>query len=157
MGFDKIVICFDNDEPGQQAANQVAELFGSKAHIFRFKQAEIKDANDYLIRGLTKEFVEQWWDAEKYVPDGIVAGSTLWDLVNQPVDPNLIRNVLYKFDRPLTMVEINNILNATSNPISIGRRDDPLSTIPAHIKSINIDSVIKQTAKFDLRSNKILR
>lgn len=89
----------------------------------------------------------------EFFGSGVPFGQT--DL--QPVDPNLIRNVLYKFDRPLTMVEINNILNATSNPISIGRRDDPLSTIPAHIKSINIDSVIKQTAKFDLRSNKILR
>ncbi len=84
--FDKIVICFDNDEPGQQAANQVAELFGSKAHIFRFPKKELKDANDYLIQGLVKEFVEEWWNAEKYVPDGIVAGSTLWELVNQPVE-----------------------------------------------------------------------
>jgi len=39
-----------------------------------------------LIHGFTKEFVEEWWNAEKYVPDGIVAGSTLWDLVNQPVE-----------------------------------------------------------------------
>jgi twinkle protein len=84
--FDKIVICFDNDEPGQQAANQVAELFGSKAHIFKFPKQELKDANDYLIQGYVKEFVEEWWNAEKYVPDGIVAGSTLWDLVNQPVE-----------------------------------------------------------------------
>jgi len=89
----------------------------------------------------------------EFFGSGIPFGQT--DL--QPVDPNLIRNVLYRFDRPLTMVEINNILNATSNPISIGRRNDPLSTIPAHIKSINIDSVIKQFAKFELRSNKILR
>jgi len=30
--FDKIVICFDNDEPGRVAANQVAELFGELRH-----------------------------------------------------------------------------------------------------------------------------
>ena len=47
----------------------------------------------YLIRGMTKEFVEQWWDAEKYVPDGIVAGSTLWELVNQPVEKASERTV----------------------------------------------------------------
>ena len=84
--FDKIVICFDNDEPGKQAANQVAELFGSKAHIFKFPDNSLKDACDYLANGKTKEFIETWWNAEKYVPDGIVAGSTLWELVNQPVE-----------------------------------------------------------------------
>jgi twinkle protein len=81
--FEKIVICFDNDEPGRTAANQVAELFGAKAHIFKPKVAELKDACDYLSKGLNKDFVDTWWDAEKYVPDGIVSGSTLWDMVNQ--------------------------------------------------------------------------
>jgi twinkle protein len=81
--FEKIVICFDNDEPGQQAANQVAELFGSKAHVFKSSIPGMKDACDYLSKGLNKEFVDTWWNAEKYVPDGIVAGSTLWELVNQ--------------------------------------------------------------------------
>jgi twinkle protein len=81
--FEKIVICFDNDEPGQQAANQVAELFGAKAHIFKYPTKDLKDACDYLSTSKTKEFVDTWWNAEKYVPDGIVSGSTLWDLVNQ--------------------------------------------------------------------------
>lgn len=81
--FEKIVICFDNDEPGQQAANQVAELFGAKAHIFKYPTKDLKDACDYLSTNKTKEFVDTWWNAEKYVPDGIVSGSTLWELVNQ--------------------------------------------------------------------------
>jgi twinkle protein len=81
--FEKIVVCFDNDEPGKQAANQVAELFGSKAHVFKSSIPGMKDACDYLAKGLNKEFVDTWWNAEKYVPDGIIAGSTLWELVNQ--------------------------------------------------------------------------
>ena len=81
--FDRITICFDNDDPGREAANQVAELFGSKAFVFKPKQSGLKDACDYLAKGLNKEFVDTWWDAEKYVPDGIVSGSTLWELVNQ--------------------------------------------------------------------------
>jgi twinkle protein len=93
--FDKIVICFDNDEPGKQAANQVAELFGSKAHIFKYPDASLKDACDYLSRGKTKEFIETWWNAEKFVPDGIVAGSTLWELVNQPVEK---ADVMYPYN-----------------------------------------------------------
>ena len=81
--FEKIVICFDNDEPGKEASKEVAELFGAKAHIFKPKKEGLKDACDYLSKGLNKEFVETWWDAEKYVPDGIVSGSSLWDMVNQ--------------------------------------------------------------------------
>ena len=84
--FEKIVICFDNDEAGQQASNQVAELFGAKAHVFKYPIKELKDACDYLSRGKNKEFIDTWWNAEKYVPDGIVSGSTLWELVNQPVE-----------------------------------------------------------------------
>ena len=81
--FEKIVICFDNDEPGKEASKEVAELFGAKAHIFKPKKEGLKDACDYLAKGLNKEFVETWWDAEKYVPDGIVSGSSLWEMVNQ--------------------------------------------------------------------------
>ena len=54
--FEKIVVCFDNDEPGQKAANQVAQLFEpGKVHLLKLSQAGCKDANDYLIKGLEKE------------------------------------------------------------------------------------------------------
>jgi len=83
--FEKIVICFDSDEQGQQATNQVAELFGSKVAIFKHKP-DMKDACDYLSAGKSKEFIDSWYSAEKFVPDGIIAGSSLWDEVNAPVE-----------------------------------------------------------------------
>ena len=83
--FDKIVLCFDSDEQGQQATNQVAELFGSKVTIFKHKP-DMKDACDYLSAGKSKEFIDSWYSAEKFVPDGIIAGSSLWDEVNAPVE-----------------------------------------------------------------------
>ena len=83
--FEKIVLCFDADEQGQQATNQVAELFGSKVAIFKHKP-DFKDACDYLSKGKTKEFIDSWYSAEKFVPDGIIAGSSLWDEVNAPVE-----------------------------------------------------------------------
>jgi len=81
--FDNIVICFDDDNPGKEAAAEVAELFGSKAKVFKHMEAS-KDACDYLVNGKTILFVNNWWKAETYVPDGIVAASTLWDLVSTP-------------------------------------------------------------------------
>jgi twinkle protein len=43
-----------------------------------------KDACDYLSNGRGAEYVNQWWRAESYVPDGIIQASTLWDSVSAP-------------------------------------------------------------------------
>jgi twinkle protein len=71
--YDNIVICFDNDEAGLKASNQVAELFGNKAKVFRGKRNR-KDACDYLVASEEKEFNDAWWSADQYVPDGIIQG-----------------------------------------------------------------------------------
>lgn len=81
--FDSVVICFDNDEPGKKAAKDVAEVLGSKAKIMKLT---LKDASDYLTENKAAEFTNAWWQAEQYTPDGIVAGSTLWDEVNKPME-----------------------------------------------------------------------
>jgi twinkle protein len=81
--FDSIVICFDSDEPGQKAAVEVAELFGNKAKIVKHIK-DCKDASDYLVTGQESAFVNQWWKAETYIPDGIVAASSLWESVSTP-------------------------------------------------------------------------
>lgn len=83
--FETIVLCFDNDEPGKKAANEVAELFGSKVKIFKHS-SDYKDACDYLKDKAGAQFVSDWWKAETYTPDGIVAGSTLWEEVCKPVE-----------------------------------------------------------------------
>lgn len=75
----------------------------------------------------------------------------------QPVDPNSVRRLIYKFERPLTMEEVVSILNNTSSPIKFGKWNDPLRVIPGYIKTVNVQSVIKQNANFELKSNQILR
>ncbi len=84
--FESIVICFDNDEPGKKAAKEVAELFGNKAKVFKH-DVDMKDACDYTAANKEALFVQRWWAAEAYIPDGIVAGNTLWDLVSTPPAP----------------------------------------------------------------------
>ena len=83
--FENIVLCFDSDEPGQKAVKKVAEIFGNKVKIFKH-HAKLKDANDYLTHAEEGDFINRWWRAEQFVPDGIIAGSSLWDLVNQPIE-----------------------------------------------------------------------
>jgi len=76
--FDNIKICFDNDEPGRKAAKEVAELLLPKSQIVHLN---LKDANEYLVNKEEKEFQRLWWNSEKYTPEGIVAGSDMWDII----------------------------------------------------------------------------
>ena len=83
--FENIVLAFDADEPGQKAAQAVAELFGGKVKIMKHRTG-YKDACDYLENNASKEFVDTWWGAESYIPDGIVQGNSLWDMVSAPIE-----------------------------------------------------------------------
>jgi hypothetical protein len=73
-----------------------------------------------------------------------------------PVNIDDVQAYLYKFKRPLTMAEINAITSETSKPIQLGRRDDSLAVIDTYIKNIQIESVMRKNAQFELRSNKLL-
>jgi twinkle protein len=80
--FETIVVCFDNDEPGLKASAEIAELFSGKAKVFKHSSG-YKDACDYCAVDESALFVKQWWASERYVPDGIVTGASLHDLVMQ--------------------------------------------------------------------------
>jgi twinkle protein len=86
--FENIVVCFDGDEPGQKAAKEVAELFGSKAKIVKHLK-DYKDASDYLQKGATKAFVDAWWRAEEYRPEGVVTVRDIKARLLEPPKPGL--------------------------------------------------------------------
>lgn len=67
-GFDKIVLMFDSDEPGQQAARDAAEVLGPKAHIATLP---LKDPCEMLQAGRVRELVDAMWRARRYRPEGI--------------------------------------------------------------------------------------
>ena len=80
MGFENIVICFDSDKVGKAASKKIAELLAPKAKVMKLK---LKDANDYLMLNKIDEFMNCWWSAERYTPDGIIAGVDLWDKLKE--------------------------------------------------------------------------
>ena len=86
-----------------------------------------------------------------------VSGVPLLPEELEAVNIDDVRAYLYKFDRPLRMEEIEDILDNTSKPIKFGRTDDPLRVIEGYIKNVNVKSIIKQDASIELKSNKILR
>ncbi len=81
--FEKIVLALDVDEPGQKAALEIAQLF-SPGKVFMLKLALGKDPNDYLVKGLEKEFINEWFRAPAYRPDGLISGD----------DPALLSNIV---------------------------------------------------------------
>ena len=83
--FDNVIIAFDMDEAGQAAANKVANIFAGKSKIMHL--GEFKDTNDMLLGGNGEaDWKRAFWNAETYTPDGIVAGNSLWESVNTPVE-----------------------------------------------------------------------
>jgi len=78
--YDEVVICFDNDKPGREAAKECANLITpGKAKIVPL--AKYKDANDFLVQGQVKEFVKYFWEAKRHQPDGIINLADIFDQV----------------------------------------------------------------------------
>lgn len=69
--FERIYLCFDNDDSGQTAAKAVAELFDFNK-VYRVALNR-KDPNEYLQAKEEKAFVNSWHAAKKYVPEGIIS------------------------------------------------------------------------------------
>ena len=70
--FDTVVISFDNDKPGKEAAKKVARIIKpGKAKILNLP-AEFKDANEMLKLGHHKAYVTAWWASKLYTPSGIL-------------------------------------------------------------------------------------
>jgi twinkle protein len=68
--FDRVVLMFDMDEPGREAAEAAARvLTPGKAFI---AQLPLKDANEMVVEGRSKELVDAAWGAPPYRPDGII-------------------------------------------------------------------------------------
>lgn len=85
-GFDEVIIMFDNDEPGRDAAKVAAEVIGSKARIAEIP-SPFSDPNDMLVAGgqAVEDLVNAMWRAKAYRPEGIVEmGDILEEAFTKP-------------------------------------------------------------------------
>ena len=91
--FDRVIIMMDMDEAGQSAALQIAQLLTpSKAYIAHLP---LKDVNEMVLANRSKEVISAMWEAKVYRPDGIVAGTELWDTV---ADDTEIPSIPYPYE-----------------------------------------------------------
>ncbi|MDP6213191.1 MAG: toprim domain-containing protein, partial [Candidatus Thalassarchaeaceae archaeon] len=78
-GFDSVIFMFDQDEPGQKAAAECASLL--PPGTAKIASLPLKDPNEMLLAGRSKEIISAIWNAKDYRPDGVVPGEEVWDRV----------------------------------------------------------------------------
>ena len=94
-GYDNIIINFDNDKAGRDAAKQVAMLLTpGKAKILSLPD-DFKDPNEMLKVGRVQSYVDAWWSAKLYTPSGVLNISEQKDNFN---NRELRESVAYPWD-----------------------------------------------------------
>lgn len=88
--YDSIVLMFDNDPPGTQAAEAVAKAVQDCASLFtpgkcKVARLPLKDANEMLCEGRGGEVIQAIWDAKEYRPDGLVGIDDLLAELYKPI------------------------------------------------------------------------
>jgi twinkle protein len=125
--FEDIVVCFDQDEPkerpdgsvfhpGQEAAKKVASLFKpGKCRIMELQNG--KDPSEYLQKGIDhKVFVNEWYRAYRYTPDGLVFGHDMWDpIINRP-RPFGIPTPFEGLNRQIGALRLGEMVTFTADP-----------------------------------------
>jgi len=110
--FDTVIFMFDMDDAGQKAAKAAAELLTpGKAKI---AVLPLKDANEMLKAGRTKELSDAQWGAKTFRPDGIVSGTDMFDEVS--ADP-ILRGVPLPYpllDEKLRGLHLGKIVTITA-------------------------------------------
>ncbi|AZV02354.1 DNA primase/helicase [Pectobacterium phage Q19] len=77
--FDQIILMFDMDDAGRQAVEEAAQVL-PPGKVF-VAVLPCKDANQCLLEGEQRAVMEQIWNANPWVPDGVVSAISIKDRV----------------------------------------------------------------------------
>jgi twinkle protein len=86
--FGRIVLMFDQDKAGREAAEEAAMLL-PPGKVF-IASLPLKDASDMLKEGRVAELSRAIWEAKEYRPDGLVWGAEAWELYTRIGGANAI-------------------------------------------------------------------
>lgn len=85
--FSTIYLMFDMDDHGKASAKACAELL--PVGKVKIVSLPLKDANECLLAGQSKELIKAFWDAKEFRPDGLIDVSDLMEEVLQEVEVGL--------------------------------------------------------------------
>jgi twinkle protein len=85
--FDEVVLMFDADEPGIEAAKECAALLPvGKAKIATLPA---KDPNELLLAGKGDQVISAMWGAKSYRPDGLLSFDDVIERIKKPVEQGI--------------------------------------------------------------------
>ena len=73
--YEEVVFCPDNDEAGQKVVRELTGLYPS----IKLVDISEKDANDMLLKGKAKEFINAFFKAKSHVPDSLITVEDVYD------------------------------------------------------------------------------
>ncbi len=98
--FEKVILFFDNDEPGREAVDAVKKLLPPGKCWITWAPEGFKDASDLLQANKSSKIVDCIWGAKQYRPDGIVSGQKIIDRLKA-------RPKITAYAYPKTMPKLN--------------------------------------------------
>jgi hypothetical protein len=107
--FQKIIICMDNDTAGISAVEDIAKVL-PKGKVYVMKM-RYNDSDDYVKAGKEKDFITDYWNAQQYMPAGIVGSGDLSAAIREEAS-------LEKVSFPDFMEEVNEM---TAGGIALGK------------------------------------
>lgn len=107
--FEKIILCFDNDEAGHLATEKAVKVL-PKGKVY-VMDLPLKDANEMMVKGRHKEFLNLFFKAHKYTPVGVLGSDQLYDKVLEHIK-------IPKIPLPGFMHELSNM---TAGGFPLGR------------------------------------
>lgn len=81
--FPEVILMFDQDEPGREAAKEVSKLFDERVKIATLA---LNDANEMLKAGRSREVISAIFSAQAWSPDGLVKLSSLKEEMKKVVE-----------------------------------------------------------------------
>jgi twinkle protein len=85
LKFEEIILFFDNDTAGQEAAEECASLFPAD-RVFIATLTGYKDASEALQAKDAEAIRQAIWNKKAYSPRAIIDGRSLFDLVTKPIN-----------------------------------------------------------------------
>lgn len=85
--FDEVILMFDMDEPGREAAAECVSLF--RPGQCKVASLPLKDPSELVQAGRGADIVSSIWNARPYRPEGIVTPASIREEVLKPLERGL--------------------------------------------------------------------
>lgn len=79
--FDKVIVCYDQDDAGKKAVTELVKVIPKgKMYVMSLP---MKDTNEMLSAGRAKQWIDCFWRARPYTPEGIVGSGALSEKIRE--------------------------------------------------------------------------